>query len=162
MKVIMALPLSLLFAVASSHAQVQPGQCGPGFDLWDLNCDGKINYEESLASGQAYRDEVARVHQPVARERLRPPSEVGYPRSAVQTTGHWVQTDQFTVKAVDAGPYSQLLTPNSVGQACLKGTKGLLMATERTCKRWNTGGWMCWEYSDPVAVATYGYKAECR
>lgn len=79
MKKIIAL-LTLL--LSSSVFANQPGQCGPGFDLWDLNCDGKINYEEGIASQQAYRDDVARVHQPVAREGLPTPKEAGYPEKA--------------------------------------------------------------------------------
>ncbi|MFM2588261.1 hypothetical protein [Vibrio sp. TBV020] len=159
MKKTLLLALSVLALPAWA---TQPGQCGPGFQLWDLNCDGKLTSDEAKASMKAYREHVDSVHQPAAREGLPPPSSVGYPDNGYQTTGRWVQIGTRTIKTANAGPYSQLLTPNSVGQACLKGTKGLLMATERECVRWNSGGWQCQQYSDPVAVASYGYKAECR
>lgn len=80
----MKYPLILMAALLSGSAMAnQPGQCGAGFDKWDLNCDGKINYEEGVASQQAYRDEVAKVHQPAHREGLPPPSQAGYPDSAI-------------------------------------------------------------------------------
>ncbi|AUI88950.1 hypothetical protein BS333_21455 (plasmid) [Vibrio azureus] len=64
---------------ASSATAARPGKCGAGFEKWDLNCDGKLDYKESIASGQAYRDQAAKVYRPAAREGLPEPDKAGYP-----------------------------------------------------------------------------------
>ena len=80
--------------VAPAAFSAQPGQCGAGFEKWDLNCDGKIDYEEGMASSQAYRDASKAVNQPVAREGLPPPGDVGYPDQVENSkSGAWEKTN---------------------------------------------------------------------
>ena len=70
---------ALLFAGCSPAFAAQPGQCGPGFEKWDLNCDGKIDGDEASASMQPFYDQQKRVSHPTHYEGLPPPSEAGYP-----------------------------------------------------------------------------------
>ncbi len=139
-----------------------PGQCGDGFHIWDLNCDGKLDYDESIASGEAHRTRMAQESLPVSRTRLPEPSEAGYPE-APQTTGSWQKVSTSATKVAEAGVYSTLLAPSAVGTACAQGTKGLILATTTTteCSRENSHG-ACLGYTTVTNVNyTQGYKAEC-
>lgn len=154
--------LSIIMASAPAFA-AQPGQCGAGFDTWDLNCDGKIDGDEASASMQPFYDQQKRVSRPAHREGLPPPSEAGYPKYAVSNEmGTWKRVSTNLTDIVNAGAYSQLLTPDAEGQACYKGTKGLILGTERECTNWNSGGWHCEGYGPETVSSSSGYKAECQ
>ncbi|MGI9920605.1 hypothetical protein [Vibrio owensii] len=86
--------LSVIMASAPALA-AQPGQCGAGFDTWDLNCDGKIDGDEASASMQPFYDQQKRVSRPAHREGLPPPSEAGYPDHVESpgASGKWEKTN---------------------------------------------------------------------
>lgn len=99
--------------MAPTAFAAQPGQCGEGFAKWDLNCDGKVNYEEGMASSQAYRDASNAVNQPVAREGLPPPSEAGYPPHVINSdSGTWERSKY------SPGVSAMLLRGNPSGASC--------------------------------------------
>lgn len=85
--------LSLMLALVSiSSMAAQPGQCGPGFRAWDLNCDGKVSGDEAHASMQDYHDYNNSIHIPAHRQGLLPPGEAGYPERVPEATDNrkWV------------------------------------------------------------------------
>ena len=45
-----------------------PGLCGPDFEPWDLNCDGKIDGDEAAESQREYHEYNNARHIPAARE----------------------------------------------------------------------------------------------
>ncbi|HHC7405607.1 hypothetical protein [Vibrio parahaemolyticus] len=119
----------------------------------------KVSYEDAIESNRPYHDANGAVHiQPddkgLTDEELPNSSQNG-------DLGHWVKVSSTTTDVVNAGAYSALLSPDSAGQACYKGTKGLILATARECNNWNSGGWHCEGYG-PETITDYGYKAECK
>lgn len=120
----------------------------------------KVSYEDALESNRPYHDANGAVHIPPDTEGLGP-EEFDPDATNNGDLGRWVKTSNSSVNVVNAGSYSALLSPNSAGQACYKGTKELIMGTNRECHHWNTGGTHC-QGSWVVTIADYGYKAECR
>ncbi|EJV0278796.1 TPA: hypothetical protein ACVU43_004228 [Vibrio parahaemolyticus] len=119
----------------------------------------KVTYEDALASSQAYYDANAAVHHP--------PSTSGLSDAETQEgssgneMGTWVKVSSSTTNITNAGSYATVLTPDAAGQACVKGTRGLIMNTVRECNNWNSGGWHCEGYG-PEEISDDGYKAECK
>ncbi|EIA1590006.1 hypothetical protein C4G53_RS21970 [Vibrio parahaemolyticus] len=120
----------------------------------------KVSYEDALESNRPYAEANAAVHNPPATEGLTP-QEFDPNAEATKDTGHWVKVSNKAIGVVNAGSYSTLLSPDSAGQACYKGTKGLILATERECTNWNSGGWHCEGYG-AESLSDSGYKAECK
>ncbi|ALM69491.1 hypothetical protein C1S99_25940 [Vibrio parahaemolyticus] len=119
----------------------------------------KVSYEDAIESNRPYHDTNGAVHIPPDTKGL---SEAEQPDGSESgDTGHWVKVSSTTTDVVNAGAYSALLSPDSAGQACYKGTKGLILATARECNHWNSGGWHCEGYG-PETITDYGYKAECK
>lgn len=120
----------------------------------------KVSYEDAIESNRPYHDANGAVHIPPDTEGL---TDAEFDPDAENTgdTGHWVKISSTTTDVVNAGAYSALLSPDSAGQACYKGTKGLILATARECNNWNSGGWHCEGYG-PETITDYGYKAECK
>lgn len=119
----------------------------------------KVSYEDAIESNRPYHDANGAVHIPPDTKGLGPdelPDD-----SSSGDTGHWVKISSTAIDVVNAGAYSALLSPDSAGQACYKGTKGLILATARECNNWNSGGWHCEGYG-PETITDYGYKAECK
>jgi hypothetical protein len=121
----------------------------------------KVSYEDALESAQPYEEANASVHNP--------PDDFGLsdaefdPNAPNQgETGHWKTVSSYPIDVVDAGAYSQLLTPDAEGQACYKGTKGLILGTTKECTNWNSGGWHCEGYGPETVTSDSGYKAECQ
>ncbi len=119
----------------------------------------KITYEDALESSQAYYDANAAVHHPPATEGLTD-AELQDGNSGNQM-GMWVKVSSTTTDITNAGSYATVLTPDAAGQACVKGTRGLIMNTVRECNNWNSGGWHCEGYG-PAQISDEGYKAECK
>ncbi|EIA1343072.1 TPA: hypothetical protein ACVU5C_003708 [Vibrio parahaemolyticus] len=120
----------------------------------------KVSYEDALESNRPYHDANAAVHNPPDSFGLTP-QEFDPDAEATEGTGHWVKVSSTTTDVVNAGSYSTLLSPDSAGQACYKGTKGLILATVRECTNWNSGGWHCEGYGAET-LSDSGYKAECK
>lgn len=120
----------------------------------------KVSYEDALESNRPYAEANAAVHNPPDTEGLTA-AEFDPDAEATEDTGHWVKVSSTTTDVVNAGSYSTLLSPDSAGQACYKGTKGLILATERECTNWNSGGWHCEGYG-AESLSDSGYKAECK
>ncbi|MCD1416920.1 hypothetical protein IOC51_23130 [Vibrio parahaemolyticus] len=119
----------------------------------------KVSYEDAIESNRPYHDANGAVHIPPDTEGLGPDELPDGSQNG--DLGHWVKVSSTTIDVVNAGAYSVLLSPESAGQACYKGTKGLILATERECTNWNSGGWHC-EGHGPATITDYGYKAECK
>ncbi len=86
-------------------------------DTWDLNCDGRIDYEEGLKSTQEYREQRKSVSRGAPREGLPDPVEAGYPDmgegSSIQS-GIWVKISR---QPLDIKSYV-VLSGDSSGYAC--------------------------------------------
>ncbi len=166
MKLRMCLTALAVLASSSSFATVTgtPGQCGANFDLWDLDCDGKISVAEGRASQKAYKDEVAKVHNPTARSGLVAPSKAGYPSSAItETTGAWKKVSSALTSVTSAGAYSSILTPDAAGTVCALGTKGLILYKYPECDYPKGATSNCLFPSNTYVVDnSQGYKAECQ
>ncbi len=119
----------------------------------------KVSYEDAIESNRPYHDANGAVHIPPDTKGLGPDELPDGSQNG--DLGHWVKVSSTTIDVVNAGAYSVLLSPESAGQACYKGTKGLILATERECTNWNSGGWHC-EGHGPATITDYGYKAECK
>ncbi|EHK6027607.1 hypothetical protein IO699_003753 [Vibrio parahaemolyticus] len=119
----------------------------------------KVSYEDALESNRPYAEANAAVHNPPDTFGLTDAEQPDEDSSG--DTGHWVKVSSTTTDVVNAGSYSTLLSPDSAGQACYKGTKGLILATGRECNHWNSGGWHCEGYG-PETLTDSGYKAECK
>ncbi|TNZ89414.1 hypothetical protein CGK40_21540 [Vibrio parahaemolyticus] len=119
----------------------------------------KVTYEDALESSQAYYDANAAVHHPPATEGLTA-AEL-QDGSGGNEMGMWVKVSSTTTDITNAGSYATVLTPDAAGQACVKGTRGLIMNTVRECNNWNSGGWHCEGYG-PAQISDEGYKAECK
>ncbi|EHH1077184.1 hypothetical protein J7I01_002833 [Vibrio parahaemolyticus] len=120
----------------------------------------KVSYEDALESNRPYAEANAAVHNPPDTFGLTE-NEFDPDAEATEDTGHWVKVSSTTTDVVNAGSYSTLLSPDSAGQACYKGTKGLILATVRECTNWNSGGWHCEGYGAET-LSDSGYKAECK
>ncbi|EGQ8533385.1 hypothetical protein [Vibrio parahaemolyticus] len=120
----------------------------------------KVSYEDALESNRPYAEANAAVHNPPDTEGLTA-AEFDPDAEATGETGHWVKVSSTPTDVVNAGAYSAILSPDSAGQACYKGTKGLILATARECNHWNSGGWHCEGYG-PETLSDSGYKAECK
>ncbi len=120
----------------------------------------KVSYEDALESNRPYAEANAAVHNPPDSFGLTP-QEFDPDAEVTGETGHWVKVSSTPTDVVNAGAYSAILSPDSAGQACYKGTKGLILATERECTNWNSGGWHCEGYG-PESLSNSGYKAECK
>ncbi len=89
----------------------------------------KVSYEDAIESNRPYHDANGAVHIPPDDHGLGPDE---LPDSSQNgDLGHWVKVSSTTTDVVNAGAYSALLSPDSAGQACYKGTKGLILATAR-------------------------------
>ena len=120
----------------------------------------KVSYEDAIESNRPYHDANGAVHIPPDTKGLGP-DEFDPDAPNQGETGHWKTVSSYPIAVVDAGAYSQLLTPDAEGQACYKGTKGLILGAERECTNWNSGGWHCEGYG-PETLSNEGYKAECQ
>ncbi|CAK1764104.1 conserved exported hypothetical protein [Vibrio crassostreae] len=119
----------------------------------------KVTYEDALESARPYEEANAAVHNPPDTRGL---TEGEYdPNANDGDSGHWKITSNSLVNAANAGGNSVLLSPGSENQACYKGTRGLILTTERECVRWNSGGWQCQEYG-PATLSNNGYPSECQ
>ncbi len=119
----------------------------------------KVSYEDALESNRPYAEANAAVHNPPDTFGL---TDAEQPDGSENgDLGHWVKISSTPTDVVNAGAYSAILSPDSAGQACYKGTKGLILATTRECNNWNSGGWHCEGYG-PETLSDSGYKAECR
>ncbi|MFM2625763.1 hypothetical protein [Vibrio owensii] len=119
----------------------------------------KVSYEDAIESNRPYHDANGAVHIPPDTKGLGPDE---LPDSSQNgDLGHWVKVSSSLTSVVNAGAYSQLLTPDAESQACYKGTKGLILGTKRECTNWNSGGWHCEGYG-PETLSNEGYKAECQ
>ncbi len=119
----------------------------------------KVSYEDAIESNRPYHDANGAVHiQPddkgLTDEELPNSSQNG-------DLGHWVKVSSSPIKIVSAGAYATVLTPDATGGACTKGTKGLIVATDRYCGHWNSGGTHC-QGSWTTTLSDEGYKAECK
>lgn len=119
----------------------------------------KVSYEDAIESNRPYHDTNGAVHIPPDTKGLGP--EELPDDNANADLGHWVKISSSSTNVVNAGSYSALLSPDSAGQACYKGTKGLILGVDRECHHWNSGGTHC-QGSWVTTIADYGYKAECR
>lgn len=63
-----------------------PGLCGPGFEPWDLNCDGKIDGDEAEESQREYHEYNNARHIPAARE--------GISDAEVAAWNEWAKTQK--------------------------------------------------------------------
>ncbi len=116
----------------------------------------KVTYEDALESSQAYYDANAAVHHP--------PSTSGLSDAETQEGGSsnemgtWIKVSSTAIATTNGGSYSNILNPDSEGATCIKGEKGLILAT-----RVHTfpcyGGINC---ATEVQFTGGGYKAECK
>ncbi len=120
----------------------------------------KVSYEDALESNRPYAEANAAVHIPPDTKGLGP-DEFDPDAEATGETGHWVKVSSSPIKIVNAGAYATVLTPDAAGGACAKGTKGLIVATDRYCGHWNSGGTHC-QGSWTTTLSDEGYKAECK
>lgn len=119
----------------------------------------KVSYEDALESNRPYAEANAAVHNPPDTFGL---TDAEQPDGSENgDLGHWVKVSSSPVKIVNAGAYATVLTPESTGGACTKGTKGLIVATDRYCGHWNSGGTHC-QGSWTTTLSDEGYKAECK
>lgn len=120
----------------------------------------KVSYEDALESNRPYAEANAAVHNPPDTEGLTA-AEFDPDAEATEDTGHWVKVSSTAIDVVNAGDYSVILSPNSAGQACYQGTKGLILATSSECHHWNSGGTHC-QGNWITTLTDQGYKAECK
>ena len=116
----------------------------------------KVTYEDALESSQAYYDANAAVHHPPESTGLGP-NETQEGGSSNEM-GTWVKVSSTAIATTNGGSYSNILNPDSEGATCIKGEKGLILAT-----RVHTfpcyGGINC---ATEVQFTGDGYKAECK
>ncbi len=118
----------------------------------------KVTYEDAVNSTQGYYQANAAAHNP--------PEKTGLSAEEKQSSvrgndmGVWKKVSTKTVGLMNAGNYYLMVMPESQGKACVKGSKGLIMATKKTCTAQNSNG-SCylWGYE---ANPNQGYKAECQ
>ena len=89
-------------------------------------------------------------------------------KSGVNQLGIWVKTSNSVTQWVNAGAYTQVISPNAAGQSCIKGSKALIsnQYTTSECSHYHQGesggkGCSSWE-TTVITPTTSGYKAECR
>ena len=97
-----------------------PGQCGAGFDLWDLNCDGKIDGDEAEESQREYHEYNNVRHIPAAREGISDAEVAAWNKWAEENknpnlqSGIWVKISR---QPLDIKSYV-VLSGDSSGYAC--------------------------------------------
>ncbi len=116
----------------------------------------KVTYEDALESSQAYYDANAAVHHPPSTSGLSDAEKQD--GSSGNEMGTWVKVSSTAIATTNGGSYSNILNPDSEGATCIKGEKGLILAT-----RVHTfpcyGGINC---ATEVQFTGDGYKAECK
>ncbi|MUK76578.1 hypothetical protein GNP84_06615 [Aliivibrio fischeri] len=117
----------------------------------------KVTYEQALNDSNAYLDSLPQHDK--ATEGLGP--DEANPSTRKNQMGTW-QKQGGSTSSANAGDYSSLLAPDALGKSCVKGDKGLIVNSESECQRWNSGGWMCQEWSAPEIDMSKGQKAECK
>ncbi|EHY1015360.1 hypothetical protein [Vibrio vulnificus] len=118
----------------------------------------KVTYEDAVASSADFYNANNALNTPPSAQGLGPEEQPT--TSPDNQMGKWVKLSY--TKTANAGEYTSLLASSAVGQACLKGEKGIILDSERECIRWNSGGWQCQQYGQPTLTTNSGYKAECR
>ncbi|EJN6713239.1 hypothetical protein NQN45_004097 [Vibrio vulnificus] len=118
----------------------------------------KVTYEDAVASSAEFYNANNALNTPPSDKGIGPgEQQIG---GSANQMGKWVKLNY--TKTANAGEYTSLLASSAVGQACLKGEKGIILDSERECIRWNSGGWQCQQYGQPTLTTDSGYKAECR
>lgn len=120
----------------------------------------KVTYEDAVESNRPYHDYNGSIHNPPDTQGLTD-AEQPDGDDMLAGMGHWVKVSSRLTDVVNAGAYSALLSPDSEGQVCYKGTKGLILGVERECHHWNSGGTHC-QGSWVTTISDDGYKAECK
>lgn len=129
------------------------------FGFINAHAFAKVSYADALESNRAHREQWESVNIPPDTKGITPAE---MPEDGANADlGKWVKVSSTLTDVVNAGSYSNLLSPNSEGGACFRGTKGLILATERECTNWNSGGWHCEGYGTET-VSNKGYKATCK
>ncbi|EIA0806469.1 hypothetical protein ACSYON_004060 [Vibrio vulnificus] len=118
----------------------------------------KVTYEDAVASSAGFYEANNAVNKTPSQSGLGDKEKSN--ESSANQMGKWVKLNY--TKTANAGEYTSLLASSAVGQACLKGEKGIILDSERECIRWNSGGWQCQQYGQPTLTTDSGYKAECR
>ncbi len=118
----------------------------------------KVSYEDALESNRPYAEANAAVHIPPDITGLGPDEFDPDADSSTNDMGVWVKVSSTAIAATNGGSYSNILNPDSEGATCIKGEKGLILAT-----RVHTfpcyGGINC---ATEVQFTGDGYKAECK
>ncbi|HDY7474808.1 TPA: hypothetical protein RQJ49_004280 [Vibrio vulnificus] len=118
----------------------------------------KVTYEDAVASSSSFYEANNAINKSPSLSGLGDKEKSN--ESSANQMGKWVKLSY--TKTANAGEYTSLLASSAVGQACLKGEKGIILDSERECIRWNSGGWQCQQYGQPTLTTESGYKAECR
>lgn len=118
----------------------------------------KVSYEDALESNRPYAEANAAVHNPpdtfgLTENEFDPDAD-----SSTNDMGVWVKVSSTAIATTNGGSYSNILNPDSEGAACVKGQKGLILATKvHTFPCY--GGINC---ATEVQFTGDGYKAECK
>ena len=114
----------------------------------------KVTYEKAVADSKAYQDSLPHYENETIGLR---PDETGGESSA-NKMGKWVNLGTSSIK--NAGQHSSILTPNALGQSCVKGSKGWISKMESVCVSASASGFC----RIPIEIldVNNGYKVECR
>lgn len=129
------------------------------FGFFNAHAFAKVSYADALESNRAHREQWESVNIPPDTKGITPAE---MPEDGANADlGKWVKVSSTLTDVVNAGSYSNLLSPGSEGGACFRGSKGLILATDRECHHWNSGGTHC-QGSWTTTLTDKGYKATCK
>ncbi|EIZ1552085.1 hypothetical protein ACM6XU_004797 [Vibrio parahaemolyticus] len=118
----------------------------------------KVSYEDAIESNRPYHDANGAVHIPPDITGLGPDEFDPDADSSTNDMGVWVKVSSTAIATTNGGSYSNILNPDSEGATCIKGEKGLILATKvHTVPCY--GGINC---ATEVQFTGDGYKAECK
>ncbi len=118
----------------------------------------KVSYEDALESNRPYAEANAAVHNPPDTEGLTAAEFDPDADSSTNDMGVWVKVSSTAIATTNGGSYSNILNPDSEGATCIKGEKGLILATKvHTVPCY--GGINC---ATEVQFTGDSYKAECK
>ena len=114
----------------------------------------KVTYDKAVADAKAYQDSLPHYEKAMGGLEL---GEINGDSSA-NKMGKWVNLGTSSIK--NAGQYSSILTPNALGQSCVKGSKGWVSKMESVCVSASASGFC----RIPIEIldVNNGYKVECR
>ncbi|MGF1903509.1 hypothetical protein [Aliivibrio salmonicida] len=117
----------------------------------------KVTYDKAVANSNAYQNSLPYYENATTGLSSAESGSTGLKNQM----GKWVRLSLIPFD--NAGAYSKILTPSSIGSPCVKGAKGIIPTKKNGTSRCEDNSCNYWQ---DVTQSTYnyshGYTAECR